>query len=182
MAASAMPTTGPGAISRAATRPGSPKQAITWPSACSPPVISASRPGTLRASSYCDSIEAGPIRDVTATVLVSVPAAAAALAPIIRVIDSVVFGLTSLMSMARLLGFRDDDGCRGDGRGDRAGDQVVGQEAEAAADEPAVLRQPGQHVGHLRHDHRGQGDEAGDRDGLDRGRVVALAVVVRAVL
>jgi hypothetical protein len=53
IAASAMPTTGPAASSRAASRPGSPKQAMTYPStpARSPAATSVSRPGTLSASS-----------------------------------------------------------------------------------------------------------------------------------
>ncbi|MCY1371541.1 hypothetical protein D9M69_586910 [compost metagenome] len=53
MAASAIPITGKRAISRAASRPGSPKQAITWPSAPSrsPSRMAWSNPGTASASS-----------------------------------------------------------------------------------------------------------------------------------
>ena len=53
IAASAMPTTGPPAISRAASRPGSPKQAMTYPSqpSASPLRTSSSTPSTLTASS-----------------------------------------------------------------------------------------------------------------------------------
>ena len=99
IAASAMPSTGPRASSRAASRPGSPKQAMTWPStpSASPARTSASRPGRLIASSWWPSIEAGPVGEVAATISVPGPAAARAAAAMVAVMPAVVFGLVTLI-------------------------------------------------------------------------------------
>src|SRR4051812_18411879 len=94
-----MPSTGPRASSRAASRPGSPKQAMTWPStpSVSPPRTSSKRPGRLIASSWCPSIEAGPAGEVAATISVPGPAAARAVAAMVAVMPAVVFGFVTLI-------------------------------------------------------------------------------------
>src|SRR3954469_228770 len=144
IAASAMPSTGPRASSRAASRPGSPKQAMTWPStpSASPARTSASRPGRLIASSWWPSIEAWPAGEVAATISVPGPAAA-----IVAVMPAVVFGLVTLIRI-------------GDSDRALAG---VGAAADAAGAEEEDGREGGG-------DHQ-EGDAGGQRaQGVDDGR------------
>src|SRR4051812_42932118 len=97
MAASAIPTTGPEASSRQASRPGSPKHASTNPStpSASAAATDFNTPGRARASSTWLSIEAGPVRLVIATSSVPGSTNGAAQRDIRSVIRWVVFGLST---------------------------------------------------------------------------------------
>ena len=106
-AASPMPTTGASNSARAASRPVSSKQAMTWPaiagSRAQAAAIASSMCGTAMASSKKPSIETGPQAALKASISVPACATARAVAAMRAVIDAVVFGLTMAIFMAKVM-------------------------------------------------------------------------------
>ncbi len=103
IAASAIPTTGAGDSSRAASRPGSPKQAIATPAiagSAARAATASSVAAAASASSACDSTEGVPHGAVTASISVPGRARRRASAAIAAVIATVVLGLTTSSRIA----------------------------------------------------------------------------------